>query len=304
MPPKPFDQDPRFTSVEQNLDSRVHDWLSRLPQHGATRFFTGLLIFAIKQAWACIFGALLLIAIVATQLWYPDDAWLARNDLLTIIAVAIQATLLLTKLETAKELRVVLIFHVVGTGMELFKTNMGSWSYEQEGFLHIGAVPLFTGFMYGAVGSYMVRVYRLFDLRFSRYPRQWICAVIAGAIYLNFFTHHFIIDLRWVLLGAVCVTFGRSTMHYRVHQTYFRMPLLVSFGLVAVFIWIAENAATYGGAWLYPNQEDGWALVSPQKIVSWFLLMIISVTLVTWIYPPKLMSQNNLQHGNQKGNDS
>ena len=41
-----------------------------------------------------------------------------------------------------------------------------------EGMLRIGGVPLFTGFMYAAVGSYLVRVYRLFDLRFDRYPRR------------------------------------------------------------------------------------------------------------------------------------
>lgn len=283
----PSNDGARFTSVEQSLDDRIHRWLSGLPQNRATSFLTGLLIFGIKQAWACIFGALLLVAILATQIWYPDDAWLARNDLLTLIAIAIQVTLLATKLETTKELRVVLIFHVVGTGMELFKTQMGSWTYEQEGFLHIGPVPLFTGFMYGAVGSYMVRVYRLFDLRFNRYPRQWVTAVIAAAIYINFFSHHFVWDARWLLLAVVAVAFGPTVMYYRVRERYFRMPLLVAFGLVALFIWIAENAATFGGAWLYPNQADGWSLVSPQKIVSWFLLMIISVSLVTWIYPPK-----------------
>ena len=63
--------------------------------------------------------------------------------------------------------------------MELFKTDMGSWSYAAEGVLRIGAVPLFSGFMYAAVGSYMVRVYRLFDLGFTRYPRRWLTAIVA-----------------------------------------------------------------------------------------------------------------------------
>ena len=34
--------------------------------------------------------------------------------------------------------------------------------------------------MYAAVGSYMVRVFRLFDLRFDRYPHRWITATLAG----------------------------------------------------------------------------------------------------------------------------
>lgn len=32
---------------------------------------------------------------------------------------------------------------------------------------------------------------------------------------------------------------------------------------------------------------DGWELVSITKLVSWFLLMIISVVLVAWVYPPR-----------------
>ena len=129
------------------------------------------LVFGAKQAWACIFGALLLAVIVAARFWYPNDAALARNDLLVIAAVAIQVVMVVARLESGRELWVIVLFHIVGTGMELFKTSVGSWTYEDGGVLHIGAVPLFSGFMYAAVGSYMVRVYRLFDLRFARHPR-------------------------------------------------------------------------------------------------------------------------------------
>lgn len=59
--------------------------------------------------------------------------------------------------------------------------------------------------MYAAVGSYIVRVYRLFDLRFSHYPPRWSTAVIAAAIYLNFFTHHYVVDVRVFLVPAVGV---------------------------------------------------------------------------------------------------
>ena len=46
--------------------------------------------------------------------------------------------------------------------------------------------------MYAAIGSYMVRVYRLFDLRFVKYPPRWLTAVLALLIYVNFFSHHYI----------------------------------------------------------------------------------------------------------------
>jgi uncharacterized membrane protein YoaT (DUF817 family) len=171
--------------------------------------------------------------------------------------------------------------------MELFKTDMGSWMYAADGVLRIGGVPLFSGFMYAAVGSYMVRVYRLFDLGFTRYPRRWLTAVVAGAIYANFFTHHWIWDLRWLLVVAVVVLWARTTMYVRVWRKVIRMPLLAAFGGVAVFIYLAENIATWAGAWAYPDQLDGWHPVSITKLVSWFLLMIISVVLVAWVYPPQ-----------------
>src|SRR3546814_7583043 len=81
-------------------------------------------------------------------------------------ALLIQLSMLLFRLETPKEAVVILIFHVVGTVMELFKTAAGSWQYPEASLLHIGAVPLFSGFMYAAVGSYIARVWRIFDFRY------------------------------------------------------------------------------------------------------------------------------------------
>jgi uncharacterized membrane protein YoaT (DUF817 family) len=229
----------------------------------------------------------LLVVILATSIIYPDGAALARNDFLVIAAVLIQVVMIVTKLETLRELRVIVLFHLVGTGMELFKTDEGSWLYEGEGFLRIGGVPLYTGFMYAAVGSYMVRVYRLHDLRFTRYPKRWITAILAALIYVNFFSHHYLPDARWVLLVAVLVLFGFCTMHVKLYRARFRMPILASFFGVAFFIWLAENIGTFANAWQYPDQADGWQIVSIAKLSSWFLLMIISVVLVAWVYPPR-----------------
>ena len=58
------------------------------------------------------------------------------------------------------------------------------------------------------------------------------------------------------------------------------MPLLLGLLLVALFIWFGENLATAGGAWLYPSQMRGWHPVGPAKLASWFLLMLVSYTLV------------------------
>jgi uncharacterized membrane protein YoaT (DUF817 family) len=278
---------PRYTSVEERIDAAAHRLLAGAPENGARAWFVEFLVFGAKQAWACVFGALLLVVLVAARLWYPDDAAIARNDALVIAALLIQVGMLVARLETGREVWVIVLFHVVGTVMEVFKTGVGSWSYEEGGVLHIGAVPLFSGFMYAAVGSYMVRVYRLFDLRFARYPRVWLTAVVAAAIYVNFFTHHVVVDVRWVLVVAIVAVYGRTIMHFRVFRHTLRMPILVAFVLVALFIWLAENIATAAGAWIYPHQEAGWELVPLTKLVAWFLLMMISVVLVTFVYPPR-----------------
>jgi uncharacterized membrane protein YoaT (DUF817 family) len=74
--------------------------------------------------------------------------------------------------------------------MEVFKTSVGSWIYPQASVLRIAGVPLFTGFMYASVSSYIARVWRLFDFRFTRHPPLVLTLPLTGAIYLNFFSHH------------------------------------------------------------------------------------------------------------------
>jgi uncharacterized membrane protein YoaT (DUF817 family) len=276
-----------LTTAERAIDARIRAILARLPQRGAAGWLTEFAVFGLKQAWACVFGGAMLAVIFAARLWYPTDAVIARNDFLTLAAVAIQIAMVAGRLETLRELRVVILFHLVGTAMELFKTDVGSWSYAPDGVLRLGGVPLFSGFMYAAVGSYMVRVNRLFDLRFDRYPRRWATAVVAAAIYANFFTNHYVFDIRWLLIAVVALVFGRCVMHFRVFRLRLRMPLLLAFFLVAFFIWLAENIATWSQAWLYPSQLGGWHPVSLAKLTSWFLLMIISVVMVTWISPPQ-----------------
>ncbi|GHC79993.1 membrane protein [Nocardiopsis terrae] len=279
-----------LTPVEQRLDSWARRRLEALHGQGRVRgFLLEFAVFTVKQAWACVFGAAMLVLLVTTHLWYPEAAALSRSDALVIGAVAIQALMLLLRLESGRELWVIVLFHLVGTVMEIFKTSVGSWHYGGDGLLWIAGVPLYTGFMYAAVGSYMVRVFRLFDLHFDRYPARWATALLGAAVYANFFGHHYVFDARWVLLAVIVVLYARCTMQFRIHRArpWRRMPILAAFTGVAFFIWIAENIATAAGAWIYPNQADGWELVSLSKLVSWFLLMIISVVLVTFVYRPR-----------------
>jgi uncharacterized membrane protein YoaT (DUF817 family) len=57
--------------------------------------------------------------------------------------------------------------------------------------------------------------------------------------------------------------------------------------LVSLFIWFSENIGTFTKIWLYPSQRQGWSMVSIDKFGSWFLLLIISYTLVSLVHAPR-----------------
>ena len=267
------------------LERRLNRFLPSMVTNGVVEF----LVFGIKQAWACLFGGLLLFGMIATSLIYPENAPIARYDFLVLYAIAIQALFLITKLERPSEALVILIFHLVGTVMEVFKTDAGSWVYPEENLLRIGGVPLFSGFMYAAVGSYFARVARVFEFRWKHYPPLWTTMALALGIYINFFSHHFISDARYILFALTAVLYFRCQVYYRVWRWRHQMPLLLGFVLVSFFIWIAENIATFTHIWLYPNLESGCLLVSLQNICCWYLLMIVSWVLVTIVHRPKTM---------------
>lgn len=280
--------DSRVDETLEQVLPQVERWLDRVLPSRVTQALVEFLVFGIKQAWACLFGGLLLFGMIATRYIYPEDLALARYDFLVIYAVAIQTVFLITRLERPSEALVILIFHVVGTAMEVFKTDAGSWTYPEENLLRIGGVPLFSGFMYAAVGSYFARASRVFEFRWQAYPAIWMTGLLAIGIYANFFSHHFTWDLRYILFAGTGILFWRTQVHYRVWRWRHQMPLLVGFFLVSVFIWIAENIATFTAIWLYPGQEAGWHMVSLQKLGSWYLLMIISWVLVTLVHRPQV----------------
>ena len=264
-------------------EARLGHWASKRP---LTAFLYEFLRFGVKQGWACLFGGIMVGLIIATYFVYPRNAFLARYDFLFLAAVTVQAGMLYFRLETLDEAKVILLFHVVGTAMEVFKTAVGSWAYPEYAFFRIAGVPLFSGFMYASIGSYIARTWRLFEFRFTRHPPLWTLYLLSAAIYVNFFAHHYALDVRPVLFLVVAVLFGRSWVHYRVWHETRRMPLLVGLFLVALFIWFAENIGTLTRTWLYPHQRVAWSMVSFGKLSSWFLLLIISYVMVAAVNRP------------------
>jgi len=240
--------------------------------------------FAVLEARACLFAGAFFVALGISAALGPHLApyGLYRYDLLFIFAVGFQWWMVRRGLETWDEVKTLAVFHVLGLLLEIFKTSASvhSWSYPEAGWLKISQVPLYSGFMYAAIGSYVCQAWRLMHLRVEAYPSRWLSVPLLTAIYLNFFTEHFIGDLRWWLCALVIVVFWRTRVHFCPTLRERSMPLALSFVLIGFFVWIAENIGTFLHGWQYPTQAGGWTMVHLSKVTSWGLLVIISVMLV------------------------
>lgn len=237
-----------------------------------------LIDFGYSQAMSCIFPVVIFAALAITK-WLPVPG-LARYDVILIICLLTQILMVVFRLETIDELKVICVFHIIGLCLELYKVHMGSWSYPEAAWSKIGGVPLYSGFMYASVASYMCQSWRRLHLRITNWPKFYWAFGISLAIYLNFFTHHYIWDMRWLLTGVLAIIFWRAKVWYSVRNHTYKMPLVLSFLLIGFFIWIAENISTLFGAWTYPNQQQTWQMVHIGKISSWFLLVVISLIIV------------------------
>ena len=174
------------------------------------------------------------------------------------------------------------MFHVVGFALEAFKTSgaIQSWAYPDFAYTKLLGVPLFSGFMYAAVGSYIIQAWRILDVRIIHHPPYWMATLVALAIYLNFFTHHYIGDYRWYIAALAIGLYARTTVIFRPYDRDRKMPMLLAFVLIGFFIWLAENISTLFSVWQYPDQLGAWSTVHIGKWSSWTLLIIMTFTIV------------------------
>ncbi len=246
-------------------------------------FLTELWVFFLKQLRSVLFPGLLILLFFLSN--YISIPGLYRYDFLFIGAFLTQILLVVCKLETKDEAKTIFLFHIVGLCLELFKTSpgVGSWSYPEAGYLKIAQVPLYSGFMYAAVGSYIAHAWKIMKLRLENHPSYTASLVLCFFIYLNFFTNHFILDYRPLLFVIIFAFYFKTKVYFTIRVREYSMPLSLSFLLIAFFVWIAENMAIFFGAWQYPGQIHEWHAVSLQKITSWFLLVIISFIIVAYL---------------------
>jgi uncharacterized membrane protein YoaT (DUF817 family) len=266
--------------VLRAVDAHFVNVAARPELAGVRRALIEFLYFGAKCARACLFAGLFFGAVFLV----PRGGLLGvpRYDLLLVIAVAIQGWMLWAGLESRDEVKAITLFHLIGFCLEVFKTSpaIGSWSYPDFGYTKLFGVPLFSGFMYAAVGSYIIQAWRLFDLRIRHHPPYWMATAMAVAIYANFFTHHFIGDYRWYLAAIALGLYARTMVIFRPYDRDRTMPLLLSFVLIGFFIWLAENVSTFFSIWRYPDQLGAWTTVHWSKWSSWSLLVVMTFTIV------------------------
>ncbi len=118
-------------SLLQQFDRQL---INKKPQPeliGTRRLATEFLYFGLKELRACLFVGLFFAAVLTVpRAGFPG---VSRYDALLIIAIAIQAWMVITGLETLDELKAISLFHLIGLGLEIFKTSdsIRSWSYPE-----------------------------------------------------------------------------------------------------------------------------------------------------------------------------
>ncbi|HZV68557.1 MAG TPA: DUF817 domain-containing protein [Saprospiraceae bacterium] len=240
--------------------------------------FKESIAFGFKNILSCLFPGFIFCMLIVSRLIHIP--YLPRYDFLLVTCICMQAFMYFSNLESGLELLVITMFHLLGLTLEIYKVSMGSWAYPEFGFSKILGVPLYSGFMYASVGSYVCQAWRWFDLNLENWPGIFVAGLISLAIYVNFFTHHFILDMRWILSIILILAFWKTKVVFTANKVERKMPMVLSFLLIGFFIWIGENIATYFGAWKYASQHEGWKMVSIGKISSWFLLVVLSIVIV------------------------
>ena len=111
--------------------------------------------------------------------------------------------------------------------------------------------------------------------------------LLAIAIYVNFFSHHFLPDMRWLLFAWTLLLFGRVRIYFTVDRVQRWMPLIVA-GAADGLLPVGGGECRHGDRNMaLSRRAHGWQLVSLQKLGSWYLLLIISFVLVTIVNRPR-----------------
>ena len=263
----------------KHLHLKILSILKHNPENEKSKqYFFELLSFGYKQALSCLFPVFIFIILAISH--FVQINFLFRYDFLLLACLLAQFLLFVFKIESKNELFTITLFHLIGFILESHKVNVGSWSYPEDAITKIGGVPLYAGFMYASVASYLCRAWDNFDLSIKHWPKKRYAILVGIVIYFNFFTNAFILDMRWYITIVLVLVFRRTKVSFNTNGRRRQLPLLASFILIGFFLWLAENIATFFGAWKYTYQHDNWEIVDFQKLTSWSLLIIVSIIMI------------------------
>lgn len=203
-----------------------------------------------------------------------------RYDLLLIAFVLLQIIVIKAGFESGAELPVVIGFHLIGLFMEFYKVSHGGWAYPEPAWTKFFGVPLYSGFMYGSVAAFLIQVWKRLNVSVVRWPPVYITGLVAAVIYFHFFSMTIAQEFRVALVLAVVWVFFGARLRFTNTTVEREVPAVAIFAGLGVFIWLAENIATYLGAWVYPYQVHKWQMVHLSKINAWFLLGLVSFLMV------------------------
>jgi uncharacterized membrane protein YoaT (DUF817 family) len=209
--------------------------------------------------------------------------FLPRYDAVLFLCLSFQMGMLAFRMETPKEFATIFLFHAMGTALEMFKVNHGGWYYPEPSWLKVMGVPLYSGFMYASVGSFILACWKRFDLRVEGFPRYAAVVPLVIATYANFFTNYWLWDMKPMLLIVAIALFARTRIGGRIGTSVARVRLPMVFLVLGPVVWCAENVGTWLGSWEYPRQADGWVAVPPDKLLSWTVLVMVSFLVVTLV---------------------
>jgi uncharacterized membrane protein YoaT (DUF817 family) len=227
----------------------------------------------LKEALSCMFPFGVIFSLALSKVIHLPG--IPRYDFIFVACCLMQIGMVVARLESLRELAVVSLFHLLGLAMEVNKTRAGSWSYPEFGYLKVWGVPLYSGFMYASVASYICQAYKRLDLKVAPLPPFWVSVLVAAVAYGNFFGRGYFPDIRGFVILAVLLVFAKTRASFTIGGVTRWMSLPIAFALIGGALWCAENVATYFGAWQYPYQRDGWTLVDGGKATSWFLLVLV-----------------------------
>jgi uncharacterized membrane protein YoaT (DUF817 family) len=256
------------------LIQRFDQWLLQPCQsaHPTFALMWECLYFCLKHARAGLFAGLFFIPFFIT----PTTGMLsiARDDILFGLAIGIQIWMHKTKLQSNHELKMVILFYVLGFILEYFKlkTATGIETLAHTSWSNINGVPLFVGFIYAALSSYMMQAWRLFTLRIRHYPPYWMAITLAGLSYLHFFSQH-----DYVAYFTACAVglYGPSLILFKSHSRERQAPLLLSAILIGGFIYLANSICHF---YSLSNPISPWPNTHQSQSV--FLLIIFSISII------------------------